>query len=58
MARKIAGILMFIAGLSIVLINFSSWQESRASITPITEPELQKYESRNLKHQGRENYLQ
>ena len=45
MARKIAGILMFIAGLSIVLINFSSWQESRASITPITEQELQKYES-------------
>ena len=45
MARKIAGILMFIAGLSIVLMNFSSWQESRASITHITEPELQKYES-------------
>ncbi len=44
MARKITGILLFIAGLYIAFSNFYSWQESRASVTPLTEQELQKYE--------------
>ena len=46
MARKIAGILLFIAGLYIALSNFSSWQEGRASVTPYTKHEQQKYEPR------------
>ena len=45
MAKKIAGILLIVAGFYTVLTNFSSWQESRASITPLTEQEQQKYES-------------
>ncbi len=45
MARKIAGILLMIAGFYTVLMNFSSWQESRASVTPLTEQEQQNYES-------------
>ncbi|MGM9930235.1 MULTISPECIES: class D sortase [Bacillaceae] len=45
MASRIAGIVLLIAGIYTVLTNFGSWQESRASITPLTKQEMQNYES-------------